>query len=262
MKRILFVVWVLSILVSSIHAFVGVVERHSGQAFVLRNAKTIKVYNGLKLKKRDMIKTKKNAWVKLRLNDNTIINAGQNAKLVIQEYLYTKKSNSKASFSFVKGLFRTISGKIGKVAPSHFKVHTPNATIGIRGTEFYVDISQKREKVLCTRGAIFVSSAFGEVEVEAGRQILMSGTQYNIQQVKLNRIKKAVGIPSSRATPKERALIGRGHMGANSSPQNQNNRLPIEESTAQNGAIEQENTAVIDNPVPEVPPHNPCPAPN
>ncbi len=262
MKQVLFVVWVLSVLVSSIHAFVGVVERHSGQAFVLRSAKTIKVYNGLKLKKKDTIKTKKNAWVKLRLNDNTVINAGQNAKLVIQEYLYTEKSNSKASFSFVKGLFRTITGKIGKVAPAQFKVHTPNATIGIRGTEFYVDISQKSEKVLCTRGAIFVSSALGEIEVEAGRQMLMNGTQYKIQRVKLNRIKKAVGIPISRATPKERALIGRRNAGAIISRPNQNNRLPREESTGQNSAIEQENTTVIDNPIPEVPPHNPCPAPS
>jgi len=90
----------------------------------------------------------------------------------------------------------------------------------------------------------------------------MNGTQYKIQHVKLNRIKKAVGIPISRATPKERALIGRSNAGVIISRPNQNSRLPMEESTVQSGAIEQENTTVIDNPIPEVPPHNPCPAPN
>ena len=71
-----------------------------------------------------------------------------------------------------KGLFRTITGKIGKIAPKKFKIKTKNATIGIRGTEIVIKASPiGGDKIACTRGAISVVSNFTgkSVDVEAGK---------------------------------------------------------------------------------------------
>src|SRR5690606_40688035 len=42
-------------------------------------------------------------------------------------------------FSLVRGALRTISGAIGKRQPDDYRMSTPTASIGIRGTEFVVE---------------------------------------------------------------------------------------------------------------------------
>lgn len=51
-----------------------------------------------------------------------------------------QNSVSHAFFRLLKGGFRTVSGLIGKANPQDYRVSTPVATIGIRGTDYYVYI--------------------------------------------------------------------------------------------------------------------------
>ena len=54
---------------------------------------------------------------------------------------------------------RTITGKIGKIAPRRFTVKTTTTTIGIRGTNFTISGagSEGQQKVYCTFGAVDVN---------------------------------------------------------------------------------------------------------
>ncbi|MGH8446844.1 MAG: hypothetical protein ACREVL_16350, partial [Solimonas sp.] len=46
----------------------------------------------------------------------------------------------RAFLRLLKGGFRTVSGLIGKANPDEYRVTTPVATIGIRGTDYYAYI--------------------------------------------------------------------------------------------------------------------------
>ena len=73
--------------------------------------------------------------------------------------------------SFAKGAFRSITGKIGKMAPKRFKLKTRTATMGIRGTQILFKTGgNKPDTMACTQGAITVTSDTGEtVDVPAGQ---------------------------------------------------------------------------------------------
>jgi hypothetical protein len=171
MKRALALIsWV--VLTAGGIASVGVIQQFHGNVYVIRNTKTLSAKKHFKLKQADILRTGNNGWVTIRLKDNTRITAGKNAELIIRDYLYDKSSQSKVTLKFSKGIFKAISGAIGKVARKHFKIHTPTATIGIRGTEFYVRVSSRREQVLCTRGAVVFRNAQRQILLDAGHQLL------------------------------------------------------------------------------------------
>ena len=248
-------------------ASVGIVVEHGGGAYIVRHTKKIRVRNNLKIEKKDVLHTSANAWVKLRFNDNTIINAGKNATLVIEDYLSNGTSHSRASFGFLRGVFRSITGSIGKKAKKNFKVHLPNATIGIRGTEFYVDASRKKSKVLCTRGAITVSNTYGEVVVEAGDMLTLGregqlGKSTGINKKLKKSLKKSLGMGSKRATKKEKALLSRSRSGIVGSVKNSSQiKADTIENSNENDTLMQQNSTTIDHATPDVPTRIPCPVP-
>lgn len=162
----------LSLLASSI----GHVTDMHGNAWIFRGDHNLTLSPSASLQEHDQIVTAEDAWVTITLNDQTHITVGQQAKLTIDSYRFDHTTDSHASFTLGKGIFQAVSGAIGKVARKNFHVQTPTATIGIRGTEFYVDARSEEERYLCTRGAIVVKSNFGtrgpakELIVPAGEQ--------------------------------------------------------------------------------------------
>lgn len=163
--------YLLLILLTSITLFasIGKVVALRGDANILREEAQIKIKLGSEVEKSDAIVTKANAKLQLIFNDKTIITIGPNSNFKIEEYIYEKKKN-KAQFSMARGTFKTITGKIGKIAPNRFKIKTKSATIGIRGTQFLVNASSKNVQVFCTQGAVSVTDNIlnKSVDVPAG----------------------------------------------------------------------------------------------
>ncbi|MGB5918598.1 FecR family protein, partial [Arcobacter sp.] len=98
----------------------------------------------------------------------TIITIGQNSTLNIFDYVYDESNpkDSKASFGFMKGSFKSITGKIGKINKERFKLKTKSASIGIRGTT----IIGNQQIIICTDGAISVTA--NGVTVDVAKQEL------------------------------------------------------------------------------------------
>lgn len=156
---ILFKFIILSILslTSLFSANIGTITSITGSAYISRNASNIVALLGAPLNDKDTIITKDKSRVKIIFNDKTIINIGRNSNFSISEYLFEDNKEPIARFSLLKGAIRTITGKIGKIAPDKFIVKTKTATIGIRGTIFSVlSFEDGSTEVFCTYGAIFV----------------------------------------------------------------------------------------------------------
>lgn len=159
------IIIVLLAFISFAFANIGKVSVVVGDAQIERNKQFIIIKSGTKLEEKDIIRTAKNSKVQLIFKDNTIITVGKNSALNINEYLYDLKNpkNSKTDFSFFKGAFKTITGKIGKINKKRFKLRTKTASIGIRGTI----IVGNQDVIACTQGGITVEGAGVSVNVDA-----------------------------------------------------------------------------------------------
>ncbi|MBL3520922.1 FecR domain-containing protein [Arcobacter lanthieri] len=164
MKKLFIVLFLFS---NILFANIGNITILEGEAFVKRENNSIRLNFGDIIKNKDIIETKANSKVKITFIDNTIVTIGKESILKIDDYYYADddKDGAKTEFSIPKGAFHTITGQIGKVNPTKFKLKTKNATIGIRGTEFYGD----EHKIICTQGAITVFSNGILVDVPAGK---------------------------------------------------------------------------------------------
>lgn len=74
----------------------------------------------------------------LAFPDNSRVTVQPGSQLVIRRYRYNEAEPSagESVLELVRGGLRAVSGLIGKFAPKSYRVETPVATIGIRGTGF------------------------------------------------------------------------------------------------------------------------------
>ncbi len=159
----------------TLYANIGTVVDSVGESNLLRNGQKIKVVQKLQLKEHDTIKTGDGAKVKIFFKDQTAVSLGQNTTFNIDSYFFdnTKKSNIK--FKVLKGFFKTVTGKISKIAPNRFKLQTKNATIGIRGTVFAAKVGDDTDVVMCTDGRIILFTPNGDIEIERGKEGIVKG---------------------------------------------------------------------------------------
>jgi hypothetical protein len=152
-----------------LYAEVGQILAMRGEVFIVRNGSNIAAKSGVSLEKQDTIKTSKKSKAQIKLKDDTTVTIGKDTVFKIEDYKFDGTSNSKASLKVMKGMFSTITGKIGKVAKNRFKLKTKTSSIGIRGTHFIGLIDDKKETVACVRGAITITAGGKTVDVPAGQ---------------------------------------------------------------------------------------------
>ncbi len=88
----------------------------------------------------DTVATNTNSNVQIRMIDDAIIWVRPDSQLKIQRYRSDQHGAPKneAVLKLLSGTLRQVTGSIGKASPGDYRLSTPNATIGIRGTEFDV----------------------------------------------------------------------------------------------------------------------------
>ncbi len=130
---------IILLIITSVFAFanIGKITSVRGDVIIQRDTQSIKAVSGLSLYINDTIKTKAKAKSLILFNDKTSITIGSKSTFIIKDYSFNKKiaKNSKANFYFGTGMFRTITGKIGKLNRDGFKITTSSGTIGIRGSD-------------------------------------------------------------------------------------------------------------------------------
>src|SRR5262245_19086447 len=88
----------------------------------------------------DVVQTGADGKLGITFTDGTAFNLSNNARMVLNEFVYDPNSRSNSSLiSLTKGTFTFVAGKVAKTGD--MKVDTPVATMGIRGTTPHVEIS-------------------------------------------------------------------------------------------------------------------------
>lgn len=167
-KKLLILLLLLS---SALFANIGTVMALKGEASVERLSGDVDVKAGMKLLEGDTIVTQAKSRVQVMLKDETVVTIGSKSTFSFEEFSLDG-ANSKLVMRSSRGFFRSVTGKIGKLAPERFKVRTASATIGIRGTDFWGITGGESEKIICNKGAIFIEYDGKVIEVKAGGYVI------------------------------------------------------------------------------------------
>lgn len=112
------------------------VDALSGTAYVEdQSGKSAAVTVGLGIYEGQSINSGPEGEVHLVTEDGGIIAVRPNTVFRVDEYKAEGNSSDKIFMSLLKGTIRSITGWVGKYNTSAYRITTPSATIGIRGTD-------------------------------------------------------------------------------------------------------------------------------
>jgi hypothetical protein len=102
--------------------------------------------------------------VHLRFSDGGYVSLKPNTEFRVDAYQFEEKkaSGSRSFFNLLRGGLRAITGLIGKRDRKGYRMRTPAATIGIRGTIFEADVGNS-VTVRVVEGAIELIDDAGEI---------------------------------------------------------------------------------------------------
>lgn len=120
---------------------VGLVKTVKAPAFVVRAGQELTAQTGMPVYAADRLKTGKDGALGVVLKDDTLLSSGPNSTLVLERYAFNSSTQEGGMLlNIVKGTLSMISGLVVKNNPEAVRVRTPMVTIGIRGTEFVVEV--------------------------------------------------------------------------------------------------------------------------
>ncbi|MGV8805864.1 MAG: FecR family protein [Polaromonas sp.] len=121
---------------------IGFIKTVDANASVVIAGQAVPARPGMALELGQVLKTGKPGSMGVMLKDNTSLSLGPDSELILEEYLYAPGSGElKLALNFVKGSLHYVSGVIAKLRPDAVSIKTPVSTIGVRGTQFAVNVA-------------------------------------------------------------------------------------------------------------------------
>ena len=121
----------------------------------------------------ELIETDDESAVEIKFSDGSKLTVGENAKVVIDAYVYNPGGENSQAITLTKGAFRFLSGTIPKEKVS---IKTPTVTIGIRGTELVLDVAEDGETEMSTvTGEADATDGGGETLTVAADESVLIG---------------------------------------------------------------------------------------
>jgi hypothetical protein len=109
------------------------------------------------------IRTGSDSHAVLKFEDGQVVSLQPNSTFLVREYIYNPQQVEKSNivFSILKGGMRFVTGLIGQRNRNAFRLATPQATIGIRGTDFFAVLTNNGLYNQVLSGSISVTNAAG-----------------------------------------------------------------------------------------------------
>ena len=154
----------------------GTVDALSGSASVSdTSGKSNNISVGQKVYEGQTINTGADGEVHLVTEDSGIIAVRQDTVFRVDQYKAEGSSADKIFMSLFKGAIRSVTGWIGKHNSSAYLITTPNATIGIRGTDHETTVIDNADGDepgsydTVNEGSTVLKTPQGETEVTPGK---------------------------------------------------------------------------------------------
>lgn len=126
---------------------VGQVKTAKGTVHVERDGKRLPASVGMPIRQADALVTGADGAVGVTFSDNSLLSTGPNSVLVVDRYSFDSTTHAgRFDASLKKGTLAVVSGKMVKQSPDAMKVRTPAAIMGVRGTEFVIQVEEPAKK--------------------------------------------------------------------------------------------------------------------
>jgi hypothetical protein len=125
-------------------ADIGEIKVARGAAFIERGSERLPARAGMAVQEADRLVTGADGSLGVTLADNSLFSVGPDSSLSLDRYAFDSTTHAGQSDSTLsRGTLAVISGKMVKQSPDAMRVRTPSAIMGVRGTEFVVQVADK-----------------------------------------------------------------------------------------------------------------------
>jgi hypothetical protein len=147
MRKVLMVAAVLSAMaIPALASDAGLIKVSKGNVQIERNGAKMAAPVGASVQASDVITTGADGSAGITFTDNSLVSVGPNTVFAIDKYRFDSTTHAgEFEGSLKKGRLAAISGKMVKASPESMKIRTPSAIMGVRGTEFVVQVDEEKK---------------------------------------------------------------------------------------------------------------------
>lgn len=119
----------------------GMIKNAKGKVFVEREGRSLPISAGFGVNTNDRIVTGADGSTGIMLLDDTLLSVGPASTISLDKFSFDPGTHDGAlSASVKRGTLAVISGKLAKKTPGTVQFSTPTAILGVRGTEFVIEV--------------------------------------------------------------------------------------------------------------------------
>ena len=172
------ILWVL-LLAPSLGWAQATIQHLSGTLFVQRADGSVRLLSERsEIRQGDAVTTERDSYAQMRFTDGAVVTLRPNTQVRLDSYRFVdaQPGNDNFALALLKGGLRKVTGLIGRRGTREaFRLVTPTATVGIRGTDFSVIQVEPGQGpapgtyVTVTEGAIAIASGGVEQRIGVGQ---------------------------------------------------------------------------------------------
>lgn len=122
----------------------GVIKTSKGSVTIEREGRKMAGPVGTAVLPSDRIVTGADGSAGITLRDETLLALGPNTTLALDKFAFDSTTHAGALDASVRrGTLAVISGKLSKQSPGAVKFTTPSTVLGVRGTEFVIEVGEQ-----------------------------------------------------------------------------------------------------------------------
>ncbi len=145
----------------------------------------------------DRIQTESNGHVHIRFIDQALVSVRPDSLLEIVQYdfLADQPGETSIKLNLEEGVTRSISGRGASSARERFRLNTPIAAIGVRGTDFVVSASDQSVRASVNEGVIVMAPYSSECSADTFGPCLINAIELTDSSLQILEIQSADGVP-------------------------------------------------------------------
>jgi hypothetical protein len=122
---------------------IGLIKVSKGSVQIQRGSEKLPASVGAALQASDTIVTGADGSAGITFTDNSLVSVGPNSVFSIDKYSFDSTTHQgEFAGNLKQGRLAAVSGKMVKQSPESMTIRTPSAIMGVRGTEFVVQVEK------------------------------------------------------------------------------------------------------------------------